>query len=202
MLVIKTKHKILLARLAQVPIIFFIKLFKKTIKLRVCREGVNWFVDLNEGIDFSIFLIGKFEIKTSSFLKSIIKEGDTIFDVGANIGAHTLPMAKSVGKNGIVHAFEPTKFAFNKLTKNILLNPALGNRIVANQIMLTDKINKKPELKLYSSWPFEEKLQEHKKHCGSMQSTEGCKSKTLDQYVSDNKIINLKLIKIDGSIKI
>ena len=140
MLVIRTKHKILLARFIQVPIIFFIKLFKKTIKFLVCREGINWFVDLNEGIDFSIFLIGKFELKTSSYLKSIIKEGDIIFDVGANIGAHTLPMAKSVGENGIVHAFEPTKFAFNKLTKNISLNPNLGKRIVANQIMLTERI--------------------------------------------------------------
>ena len=68
-------------------------------------------------------------------------------------------MAKSVGENGIVHAFEPTKFAFDKLSKNISLNPTLGNRIIANQIMLTDKINKKPEPKLYSSWPFEENKQ-------------------------------------------
>ena len=43
MLAIKTKHKILLARLVQVPIVFFIKLFKKTIKLLVRREGISWF---------------------------------------------------------------------------------------------------------------------------------------------------------------
>ena len=51
MLVIRTKHKILLARFIQVPIIFFIKLFKKNTKILVCREGINWFLDLNEGID-------------------------------------------------------------------------------------------------------------------------------------------------------
>ena len=53
-----------MVRFIQVSIIFFIKLFKKTTKLSIFREGINWFVDLNEGIDFSIFLIGKFEIKT------------------------------------------------------------------------------------------------------------------------------------------
>ncbi len=197
MILIKTKHKILLARLFQVPIIFFIKLFKKTNKLLVIRNEIKWFLDLEEGIDFAIFLTGKFEIDTSSYFKSIINKGDIIFDIGANIGAHTLPMAKLVGENGIVHAFEPTKFAYDKLEKNISLNPNLNNRIIVNQIMLTDKKNKKPVPKLYSSWPFDSKLQEHKKHCGSMQSTDGCKSKTLDEYVLDNKVSGLKLIKID-----
>ena len=144
MILIKTKHKILLARLFQVPIIFFIKLFKKTNKLLVIRNEIKWFLDLEEGIDFAIFLTGKFEIDTSSYFKSIINKGDIIFDIGANIGAHTLPMAKLVGANGIVHAFEPTKFAYDKLEKNISLNPNLNNRIIVNQIMLTDKKNKKP----------------------------------------------------------
>jgi len=48
-----------------------------------------------------------------------------VLDVGANIGAHALHLAKLVGSSGRVIAFEPTDFAFAKLQRNAALNPAL-----------------------------------------------------------------------------
>ena len=46
----------------------------------------------------------RFEIEC---LKQIIKKGDTVVDLGANIGYYTLILAQLVGKSGHVHAFEP-----------------------------------------------------------------------------------------------
>ena len=197
MLLIKTKHKILIAYLIQLPISILFKIFKISNKFHINRNGINWFVDINEGIDFKIFLTGKFEIEIDNFLKKNISENDIILDIGANIGALTLPMAKYVGDNGFVHAFEPTKYAYEKLKKNVQLNNTLSRKIKLNQILLTDKKNKKIVSALYSSWPLDLRQQEHKKHGGNLRSTEGCKSVTLDQYIFDKKIINVKFVKID-----
>lgn len=64
----------------------------------------------------------------------LFKEGDTVVDVGANIGTHTVPYAKHVGPNGLVLAFEPYVPSFVALAVNCrdlpqvrLHNCALGN---------------------------------------------------------------------------
>ena len=37
----------------------------------------------------------------------IVRPGDIVLDVGANIGAFTVPLAKRVGMSGRIYAFEP-----------------------------------------------------------------------------------------------
>ena len=51
-----------------------------------------------------------------------IQPGDTVLDLGANIGYFTLLFAKLVGNNGIVFAFEPEPQNIALLTKNIKIN--------------------------------------------------------------------------------
>jgi len=51
--------------------------------------------------------------------KSVIKEGMTVLDMGANIGHFTLIAARLVGVNGKVYAFEPTPITFGLLEKNV-----------------------------------------------------------------------------------
>jgi hypothetical protein len=68
------------------------------------RNGITWELDLQEGIDFSIFLLGGFELATLRLHDSILGPGDSVLDVGANIGAHTLPFARLLGKAGRVYA--------------------------------------------------------------------------------------------------
>lgn len=55
-------------------------------------------------------------------LKYVIMPGNMIIDVGANIGAHTIPYAKAVGKIGKVFAFEPQSVIRELLLQNIQLN--------------------------------------------------------------------------------
>src|SRR5208283_4389599 len=73
----------------------------------VSRGGLRWQLDLSEGIDFAIYLLGAFERSTVITLQKLVKPGDMVFDIGANIGAHTLGLARSVGPAGRVYAFEP-----------------------------------------------------------------------------------------------
>ena len=48
--------------------------------------------------------------------------GGTILDVGANIGTHTVALAKKVGTNGRVIAFEPQRIIYQNLCANVSLN--------------------------------------------------------------------------------
>ena len=50
-----------------------------------------------------------------------LKPGDTVIDIGANIGAFTVLAASQVGYNGKVFAFEPEAMTFECLLKNIQL---------------------------------------------------------------------------------
>ena len=55
----------------------------------------------------------------SSFLSCLKKENVTCIDIGANIGCHTLTMAKY---SGLVISYEPVPFIFSLLKKNIYSN--------------------------------------------------------------------------------
>lgn len=57
-------------------------------------------------------------------LLNFIKSGDTVLDIGSNIGGFTIPFSKKVGSTGQVFAFEPQPEIFKILRKNIVLNEA------------------------------------------------------------------------------
>ena len=100
---LSTKIKILIARIIQSCVCIF---YSNTKNISVLRKGIKGNLDLNEGIDFSIFLLGYFEMDTFIALERLINKGDTIIDIGANIGAHTLHMAQKVSNGGKVYAIE------------------------------------------------------------------------------------------------
>lgn len=56
------------------------------------------------------------------FLLKWVRRGDVCWDVGANIGLYTLLLARAVGENGTVVAFEPEKRALDRLIQNAALN--------------------------------------------------------------------------------
>ena len=56
------------------------------------------------------------------FLKSYLRPGDVVVDVGANIGTETLTASALVGETGRVFAIEPQPRIFSFLQQNIALN--------------------------------------------------------------------------------
>ena len=55
-------------------------------------------------------------------LAQILQPGDVAYDVGTSLGTHTILMAKMVGPNGRIIAFEPETGNYEKLQANISLN--------------------------------------------------------------------------------
>jgi FkbM family methyltransferase len=196
---ITTKSKIRLARLARRLITGARAIGGKGSHAVVSRGGLHWDLDLNEGIDFSIYLLGGFELKTRKAFSRIILPGMTVVDIGANIGAHTLPLAAMVGDTGRVVAVEPTDWAFRKLRTNLSLNPKLANRVSAVQAMLVGSTGVILPESLCSSWPLTIRAQDnlHPIHLGCPMSTKGAVAVTLDYLMRQLDIQGVDVIKLD-----
>lgn len=80
------------------------------------------------------------EKATTELFKKIVKEGDVVVDLGANIGYFTLLAAKLVGPEGKVYAFEPEPKNYYYLQKNIKLNNY--NYVLAFQKAVSDRNGK------------------------------------------------------------
>src|SRR5271169_5459592 len=150
-----TKTKVSLAALTYKFIAVARAMAGKNDSAIVRRRGLMWHLDLSEGIDFSIYLLGAFERSTVVTLEKLVKSGDVVMDIGANIGAHTLGLARSVGPSGRVFAFEPTDFAFEKLKRNLALNPKLEARTFPRQVLLAAAPSEDAPEEIFASWPLE-----------------------------------------------
>jgi FkbM family methyltransferase len=64
---------------------------------------------------------GEFSPDEGRLLTQIVKPGMTVVEVGANIGAHTVAMARAC-RPGVLYAFEPQRRIFQILCANLVLN--------------------------------------------------------------------------------
>lgn len=164
------------------------------------KGGLDWELDLTQGIDFAIYLQGGFEPMTLREYRRLVGSGDTVFDIGANIGAHTLPLARLVGPNGRVVAFEPTDYAFGKLQRNLDLNPSLRPTVCAVQALLVATAEEQKPDGIPSSWSLETPAAGdtiHPVHKGTYNSLQGAAPIQLDQWVEVNQLDRLDFVKID-----
>ncbi len=194
---LSTKTKIALARIVYRGIANAREALGLSNEPAVRRGGIRWKLELREGIDLAIFLFGIFERRTVTACRVRLRAGDVALDIGANIGAHTLHLARCVGPSGRVFAFEPTAFAFRKLLTNIALNPSLASRIVAEQVMLVDPRCGTLEPQLYSSWPLVLAPRLHEEHFGQLKNTTGARAMALDEYIKMREVSSVNLIKLD-----
>jgi len=83
---------------------------------------------------------GSYEPYITQLIEKFVRKGDTVFDIGANIGIHTLTLSKAVGDGGSVIAFEPVKYLLKELSLNLHLNSTRNVKIVNVACGEIDKI--------------------------------------------------------------
>ena len=87
----------------------------------VLPDGVRVHVDTASWIEWNLFFWGAYDARLRDFLGTSLAPGDTAVDVGANIGVHTLAMARAVGSGRVV-ACEPSPPVLERLRANLDLN--------------------------------------------------------------------------------
>ena len=96
------------------------------IRLKLCRNGPMLYLVTDQYVGQSLDRYGEFSQGEADLFGQLIRPGWTILEIGANLGAHTVLLAKAAGPLGVVHAFEPQRTVFQILCANVALN-ALDN---------------------------------------------------------------------------
>ncbi len=84
--------------------------------------GPKLWVEPNDLIGRHVFYHGVWEGSTTQHFYEGLRPGDTVLDVGANIGQYTVLAGAKVGPSGKVFAVEPGTTARGILERNIALN--------------------------------------------------------------------------------
>jgi FkbM family methyltransferase len=95
-------------------------------ELKGCRYGQMLFNRYDIYIGRSLQMYGEFSEGECDLFRQIVQPGQTVVEVGANIGAHTVPLAQWAGPKGRVFAFEPQRVVFQTLCANVALNHLLN----------------------------------------------------------------------------
>ena len=196
----QTNKKLLLAKFLS---FILLKIFKFEVIQIVVRKGINYKLNLRQGIDLSIFIFGSFQNKITSILTKIIlnkkkQKFFSVLDIGSNIGDKSLSLAKNLLnkkiKNFLIYSIEPTEFAINKQIENLNLNKELKKKIRIFPFFIANTKNNIKEA--FSSWDLFK--QNNIIHGGQKKLfSKNTKSIRLDNFIKNNKIKNVLLIKID-----
>ena len=91
-------------------------------QLAAARDGYFLYNQNDQYIGRSIEQYGEFSGLEMKLFGQVCSAGGVVIEVGANIGAHTVGLARLVGPQGRVLAFEPQRLPFQTLCANVALN--------------------------------------------------------------------------------
>lgn len=145
---------------------------------------------MDNGVEKSIYYTGTYEAGTLHVFDYLLQPGDVFFDIGSNIGLMAIYASKKVGAQGAVHSFEPEPDTFKILQQNCAINHisnirlnnlALGAQEMDGFIYPNMDINRGASSLVRKD------------------DSEGKKVSiiTLDQYLKQQQVGNIKLMKID-----
>lgn len=101
------------------------------------RHGYFLYNKHDQYVGRSLALYGEYCEAESAIFDQLCRPGDMIIEAGANIGSHTVHLAKLVGPQGRVLALEPQRVVFQTLCANIALN-GLTN-VLAHQVAVGEQ---------------------------------------------------------------
>jgi FkbM family methyltransferase len=86
------------------------------------RYGLITILRDNNLVSQSVRLFGEWGENEIKFIRRLVSPGETILDIGSNIGTHALAFANLVGPEGGVIAVEPSREIFEILHRNVEQN--------------------------------------------------------------------------------
>jgi len=157
--------------------------------IRECqRDGIRYRLDISDYMQYCIYFAIKVEPRET--LYGLVRNGTTVIDVGTNIGETLLNFAK-INRDGRNIGFEPVPFLYEKAKTNIALND------FANIELINTGLGSSNE-----TLSFREAGDNNSG--GTFLTRENGTERdrlvhvlTLDEFVSENNIEKISLIKID-----
>jgi FkbM family methyltransferase len=157
-------------------------------------SGLKVHVDTRKPYERNVFFYGAIEPRVQYELRRLLKSGQAAIDVGANIGVHTLSMARLAYPASVLAA-EPNPSVCVRLTANLALNSVTN--VIVRQVALS---NEEGLRTLYL--PADSSIQA----CASLQPNDRflhdrtsiqVRTMTVDALVAATKLRDVGLIKID-----
>src|SRR5687767_13336929 len=103
-------------------------------RIKDCRHGRMIYNTNDQYVGRSLEIYGEYSEGEVALFAQIVKTGDIVVEVGANIGAHTVWFANAVGIGGAVMAFEPQRIVFQTLCANLAINSIIN--VIAQQVIV------------------------------------------------------------------
>jgi FkbM family methyltransferase len=91
-------------------------------KLLTTKHDDRFRAELSSFLEWQLWAFGAYEEHLAKLFRHLTCPADRCIDVGANIGVHTIRLAKLVGPSGSVIALEPDGQIARRLRANIALN--------------------------------------------------------------------------------
>jgi FkbM family methyltransferase len=110
----------------------------RNIVIKEIDGNLRLFVDTSDVVIGWGIIRGKYEVDELRFVRSTIGPGQTVLDIGANIGLFTVTMASLVGPTGKVYAFEPLEDLATLLARSVAENN-FADRVVLERAAVSDK---------------------------------------------------------------
>jgi FkbM family methyltransferase len=157
---------------------------KRTIK----KNGIKYNLDISDSVDHYVYF--GFQDKIYSLISDKIKNAKVILDIGANIGYTALTINK-INPGAKIYAFEPHPNTFRKANHNVQLNNS--ENIILYNIGLSNYNN---TVRLYEVNPNNSGMNRILLNQNDYPYVE-IEVKTLDDFLIDNKIDRIDILKID-----
>lgn len=109
--------------------------------IREIAPGLRLFIDLSDQVVGMGVLRGRYETEEIELVRKHVRPGDSVLDIGANIGFFTMNLAAMVGESGKVYAFEPSPRVGDLLERSVAEN-RFGDRVVVARAAAADQPGK------------------------------------------------------------
>ena len=91
--------------------------------------GYHVLAPLDDYVGRAVYYVGDLDRKVSWVCSRLVKSGDTVLDIGANIGLVTMHLSSLVGNLGKVHSFEPNPYLNTNIEQAIAYNRITNVRL-------------------------------------------------------------------------
>jgi len=110
----------------------------RNIVIKELDSSLRLFVDTSDVVIGWGIIRGKYEVDELEFVRRTVNPGQTVLDIGANLGLFAITLASLTGPGGRVYAFEPLEKLASLLARSVAEND-FADRVVLERAAVSDK---------------------------------------------------------------